>query len=301
MSSRSLSRIDSPVGFPLLRLMAGSVCISFSPVFIKWAHVAPDAAGFYRMLFSGLSLLLLLGLGGKGWRMPRRAVLALAGGGIFLGIDFMCWHRSIYLVGPGLSTLLGNFQVFFTAFFSWLLFRERITLSFAGAVALALAGLLLVTGVDLPSLDPGYRLGVVLGVGTALFYSGYILFLKQAMNHPAVSGVSAMLVISLVCMSFMGLVTLAGGASFRIPDSSSLLSLVGVGVVSTTLGWSLISSALRHAPATLAGLVLLLQPALSFVWDVLIFDRPTGLLETFGVLLILAAIFLGSLRKQEGK
>jgi drug/metabolite transporter (DMT)-like permease len=66
--------------------------------------------------------------------------------------------------------------------------------------------------------------------------------------------------------------------------------------VSTTLGWSLISTAMRQIPATVAGLVLLLQPALSFVWDVLIFHRPTAVHEVFGVVLILGAIFQGSRR-----
>jgi drug/metabolite transporter (DMT)-like permease len=282
---------------PLARLLAGSVCISFSPIFIKLAKVAPDVAGFYRMFFSGLALLLWLRLAGSSWRMPRQALLILAGGGVALGVDFMCWHRSIHLVGPGLSTLLGNFQVFFTALFSWLLLGQKLNRLFLGAVVLALAGLLVITGTDLAGLAPGYRAGVMLGLGTAICYSAYILLMKQAMGHPAVSGVSAMLVISLVCMVFMAGVSLLGGASFRIPDGGSLLALVGVGVVSTTLGWSLISSALRDAPATLASLVLLLQPALSFVWDVLIFGRPTAAHEIFGIGLILAAIFLGSQRR----
>jgi drug/metabolite transporter (DMT)-like permease len=65
-------------------------------------------------------------------------------------------------------------------------------------------------------------------------------------------------------------------------------------VLSTTLGWSLISTALRHTPPTLASLVLLLQPALSFAWDVLIFGRPTSGQELLGIGLILAAIYLGS-------
>jgi drug/metabolite transporter (DMT)-like permease len=279
-----------------LQLLAGSVCISFSPIFIKLAQVAPDAAGFYRMLFSVLALLLWMGVARISWRMPRAAALVLAGGGLFLGIDFMCWHRSIHLVGPGLSTLLGNFQVFFTALFSWALLRQRLSPLFIGAVLLALFGLLLITGVDLAALDEGTRLGIALGLGTAVCYSGYILLIKQAMAHPAVSGVSAMLVISLVCMSFMGLVTGAGGASFAIPDTASLLALIAVGVLSTTLGWSLISSAMRQVPATLASLVLLLQPALSFAWDVLIFHRPTGRHEVFGIALILTAIYLGSRR-----
>jgi drug/metabolite transporter (DMT)-like permease len=294
LSTEPLSR---PLRRPLLQLLAGSVCISFSPIFIKLADVAPDAAGFYRMLFSGLALLLWMVIAKIPWRMPRNAVLVLAGGGLCLGVDFMCWHRSIHLVGPGLSTLLGNFQVFFTAVFSWLLLRQKLSPLFIAAVLLALAGLLLITGIDPSALDAGYRLGIGLGLGTAIFYSSYILLIKQAMAHPAVSGVSAMLVISLVCMSFMALVTVAGGASFEIPDGASLLALIAVGVLSTTLGWSLISTAMRHVPATIASLVLLLQPALSFAWDVLIFHRPTGGQEVFGITLILTAIYLGSRRR----
>ncbi len=286
-----------PARRPLWRLLAGSVCISFSPIFIKLADVSPDSAGFYRMLFSGLALLLWLILARLPWRMPRRPWLLLAAAGLFLGVDFMCWHRSIHLVGPGLSTLLGNFQIFFTALFSWLFLRQKITGWFMAAVVLALAGLLLITGVDGPGLDAGYRLGILLGLGTAVFYSGYILFLQQGMEHSETSGTAAMLVVSVVCMSFMGTITAATGASFHIPDAGSLFALIGVGVVSTTLGWSLISAAIRHIRATVAGLVLLLQPALSMLWDVLIFARPTAGHEVFGIILILFGIFLGSWRR----
>jgi drug/metabolite transporter (DMT)-like permease len=287
----------APARLPLLQLLAGSVCISFSPIFIKLAAVPPDAAGFYRMLFAGLSLLLWIRLSGGPWRMPRRPLLLLAAGGVALGVDFMCWHRSIHLIGPGLSTLLANFQVFFTALFSWLLLGQRITRGFLGAVLLATAGLLLITGVDLPALAAGTRLGILLALGTAVCYSAYILFLKQAMENRAPGGAATMLVVSLVCTVFMGLVTTAAGATFAIPDAGSLLALLGVGVVSTTLGWTLISSALSRTPATLASLVLLLQPALSFVWDVAIFRRPTAGHEVFGIALILVAIYLGSMRR----
>ncbi len=286
-----------PAHLPLLRLLAGSVCISFSPILIKLANVSPDSAGFYRMLFSGVSLLLWLLLARIPWHMPHRRRLLLAAGGLFLGIDFMCWHRSIHLVGPGLATLLGNFQVFFTALFSWLFLKQKITGQFMVAVVLGLAGLLLITGVDGQGLDAGYRLGILLGLGTAVFYSGYILFLKEGMNHSGSNGISAMLVVSLICMSFMGTVTAATGASFRIPDSGSLFALIGVGVVSTTLGWTLISSAMRHIRATVAGLVLLLQPTLSMIWDILLFNRPTAGHEVLGIALILFGIFLGSWRR----
>ena len=281
----------------LFKLLIGSVCISFSPIFIKFAAISPDSAGFYRMLFAGISLLVLMLLRGETLKMARRPQLLLALCGVFLAVDFMCWHRSIDLVGPGLSTLLANFQVFFTALFSWLLFKQKITKLFMFAIVMALCGLFFITGVDWKSLEQGYKLGIFLGLLASVFYSGYVLLLKTSMNDSSVNGVPAMLMISIPSTLLLAVITPLNGATFIIPNSGSLFALLGVGIISTTIGWSLISSAIKHIQATVAGLVLLLQPTLALVWDVLLFDRQTGGLQIFGILLILSAIYLGSYRK----
>jgi drug/metabolite transporter (DMT)-like permease len=43
----------------------------------------------------------------------------------------------------------------------------------------------------------------------------------------------------------------------------------------------------------LIGLILLLQPSLSFVWDVIIFQRETSMVNWLGVFMVLAAIYIG--------
>jgi drug/metabolite transporter (DMT)-like permease len=249
------------------------------------------------MLFASIALSVLMAFRGENLKMAQRPRFLLWLGGIFLAIDFMCWHRSIELVGPGLSTLLGNFQVFFTALFSWLFLKQKISKMFILAIIMALCGLLFITGVDWESLAGGYKLGIVLGLVTAVFYSFYILLVKTSMNDCSVNSVPAMLMVSIPGALLLGVVTPFNGASFVIPDSTSLFALIGVGVISTTIGWSLISSAIKHIPATVAGLVLLLQPTLALIWDTLFFGRPTGGIEVFGILLILSAIYIGSYRK----
>ena len=62
------------------------------------------------------------------------------------------------------------------------------------------------------------------------------------------------------------------------------------------LGWVLISSSLRHVPASSVGLILLVQPTLAIVWDVLFFARPFGAREGVVAALTLFAIWLGSRR-----
>jgi drug/metabolite transporter (DMT)-like permease len=46
-----------------------------------------------------------------------------------------------------------------------------------------------------------------------------------------------------------------------------------------------------------AGIALLLQPALSFVWDMLLFGGGVAPLEAGGIALTLAGIYLGSVRR----
>ncbi len=282
---------------PLLWLLIGSICISFAPVFIKLAKVSPDSAGFYRMLFAGFSLFLLLKIKRARLLINRKALILLILGGFSLSADFMCWHRSIHLVGPGFATLLGNLQVFFTALFSCVLFKEKIHRNLIIAILVALTGLLFITGGDINALSESARLGLLFGFGTAFFYSGYILLIKSAMNYQEVSGITAMFIVSVTCTGFFSIVTPVTGASFIIPDLASLLALLGAGVVCTTIGWSFISSAIKLTSATIASLFLLLQPALAFVWDVLFFARPTEYREILGVLLVLSAIYIGSYRQ----
>ena len=97
----------------LLQLTTGAVMISFSPVYVKLAHVGPITAGFYRMLFGGILLSAIVWIRGERLSHGPRSVLVALAGSIFLALDTSFWHWSIRYVGPGLATLLANFQVFF--------------------------------------------------------------------------------------------------------------------------------------------------------------------------------------------
>ena len=73
---------------------------------------------------------------------------------------------------------------------------------------------------------------------------------------------------------------------------------MGYGVFCQGFGWYMIAKGLPKLPASQAGLIILTQPALSFVWDVLFLGRPTSMLGYCGAVLVLAAICLGMLGGQ---
>jgi drug/metabolite transporter (DMT)-like permease len=103
--------------------------------------------------------------------------------------------------------------------------------------------------------------------------------------------------VSLVTAALLGLEVWREGHSFGIPDLQTLLSLAALALFSQSVGWILIAHALPGMRASLSGFILLLQPSLAFVWDVLLFQRPTNLLNWIGVVLALTAIYIGTVAR----
>jgi drug/metabolite transporter (DMT)-like permease len=281
----------------VLRLMAGAVLISFSAVFVKLTAVTPTVAGVYRCAFGGAVLWAWLFLKRERLGFALRPWMTLFAAALFFAGDLAAWHRSIVLVGPGLSTLLANFQVFVLAFVGMAVFGEQVRLALLVSVPLAMVGLGLIVGFDVASLPAVRRDGVLLGLATAVFYSGYILSLRRARQlSPGLSPASDLAIVSALTALLLAGLALSSGESLAIPSVRDGGVLLAYGVVGQVLGWVLISSSLERVPAGLIGLILLLQPTLSFVWDMVFFDLPLTVVQGVGAALAIAAIYVGSRR-----
>lgn len=282
-------------GNPLLRLFAGAVFISFSAVWVRLTSVSPTTSGFYRLAIGGLALLLVLLATGRRFELSRRAWLILAAGTVFFALDIWFFHASIVIVGPGLATLLSNFQVFFMTLGGVLFLGQKPHAVQLVSVPLALIGLGMIVGFDWSTLAPDYRYGIVVGILAGLFYAAYMLMMR-ASRRDAVDPlpVSEVAVVSIGSAILLGLAAFVEGESLAIPTAIDAFWLVNYGVLAQCFGLLLIASSLRLVTTTQAGIALLLQPTLSFIWDILFFDRPMTTIEVLGALLTLGAIYMGS-------
>jgi len=280
---------------PRLLLYAGAALISLSPVWVKLVDIPPTVSGFYRVLIGGGALALFLLFTRRRLDLSRSALIILFASALFFATDLWVWHRSIDYIGPGLATLLGNFQVFFMMLAGAVLLHQRPHPRQLIAVPLALFGLALIVGVDWSILAPEYRLGIVFGLLTALMYAGYMLTLREARARSAHrSPVREVAVVSLLTAALLGMSAVTEDVSLAIPTLADAGWLVSYGILSHTLGWLLIASSLPRVSATEAGLALLLQPTLSFVWDIVLFGRPITAVELTGAAIVLIALYLGS-------
>lgn len=279
----------------LPRVLTGAVLLSIAPVLVKLADVGPTPAGFYRMTVGGVILAAIVLIRRGSWGGAGPAYLPLcAAAGVCFAADLAFWHRSIVIVGPGLATILANFQVFVLAAFGILVLRERASPRLLVAIPAAIVGLVLIVGLDWSVLDAAYRWGIAFGLLTAVSYASYLLTLRQARRRAGkADAMATVATLSLLSGAVLAGLVVLEGETFAIPDLENAGILLSYAVVIQVVAWVLISSGLTGIAASRAGLLLLLQPTLAFVWDLLLFARPTSGIELLGAALTLVAIYLG--------
>lgn len=276
-------------------IFSGAVFISFSGVWVALAEVDPLVSAFYRVFFGTIFLVLACLLNREMQPPSRQTILLAMLCGLCFAADLYLWHVSIIYLGPGLATILANFQVFILSLVSFIFFGQPLRWLFLFALPLAFAGLFLIVGLNWDLHPQQYRLGVCLALAAALFYAAFLLLLRKIhQNQPAISFFYGLMLVSLCTAVFLGGTIALLGLSFTIPSAASLGALVALALFSQTIGWAFISKSLPRVMPSLAGLLLLLQPSLAFVWDVLIFKRPTSAIQWAGVIIVLGAIYLGT-------
>jgi drug/metabolite transporter (DMT)-like permease len=279
----------------IISLVIGAVMISFSGVWVKVSHVTPIASAFYRVFFGAIILLSAAFIRREMvWHGGRHLLLSLTCG-LFFAVDLGFYHYSVIYVGPGLGTILANFQVFILAMTGIFFLGEKVRLLFLMSIPFAVLGLFLIVGIDWGQLDRLNKMGVYFGLGAAVFYAAFLLSLRKLQSDQVgLSFFYVLTMVSLAASAFLALEIFHTGGTFAIPDLQSFFALMALGLFSQTIAWMLIANALPAILASLSGFILLLQPALAFVWDVLFFQRPTTLTNWIGVFIVLFAIYFGS-------
>lgn len=281
-------------------MFVGAVMISFSGVWVTVSDVTPTASAFYRVFFGGLFLLAAAVIRREiRWMGTRHAALAFLCG-LFLALDLVCYHYSVHLIGPGLGTILPNLQVFILAILGTLFLKEKLHLRTMVFMPVAFGGLWLVVGPDWTTMRSGYQAGIAFGLTAAIFYSLFLISLRQLQTrHHGLSIFYVMMLVSVATAALIAPAIRITGDTFAIPNPRTLAALLSLGLFSQCIGWILITNALPHLRTALSGLILLLQPALAFVWDVLFFGRSTGIVNWLGVIVVLCSIYLAMVKQSE--
>lgn len=302
---RAVARVTVRVPRPadslaLAALFAGALAIGSSGIFVRLSETGPTATAFWR------GALALPFLAAWAWmeRRARTGSAAVAGSappasaapwrdrrfiwaGLLFAGDLALWHWALLLTSIAAATLEANLAPVFVTLIAWIAWRERPRPAFLAALALALAGVVLIVSPKLGA-GRGALLGDVLGVGTAVFYAGYIVVVARLRNT---CGTGVVMLNSTVVFT-VALLPLALTQKF-VPDTAEGWALLaGLALIAQSLGQGLIAYALAHLPATFGAVGLYIQPlaAACYAW-LLLGERLTAA-QLLGAVVVFLAIGL---------
>lgn len=269
--------------------IAGALTLSFSGIFVRAAATTPVTAAFFRTAYAVPVLLVWWWWSRRRDRRSLRSRVLAGTAGLLFSADLVAFHAAIGSVGAGLATLIANSQVLLIGFVGWLIWKERPSNTALAALPIVAAGLALVTGVGRPDTY-GDRpvLGTWLALVSALFYAAFLILWRQS-NQELAPSAGPLLDASVGATIGSGLF----GALFPLDLSWQWPAhgwLVLMAVVCQVLAWQMIGWALPRLPGLETSFVILLQPAMTFVWGAIFFAERLSAVQFIGVLMVFAAI-----------
>lgn len=287
---------DSYARGVVLVALAGTLWGTIGPVtaaLFQLATTSPISVSFLRVLIATplMALVAWRLIGTQLFAARRRDLGMMMLIGALTGISQTCYLIAISLAGVTIPTLIAVcIAPLSVAVLSLLLGYERFNAKVMTALLFAVIGTVLVVGVEPGTTLPDKALlGVLFSIASGLTYAGIIIcgrFLLARKIHPLqVNTIS--LATNTVLLLLVGL--LSSNLHTSYPAAGWLLFLF-LGAVPTALGYMLFLSGMRTTPATITGIITLLEPLTAAVLAWAFFDERLTALGLVGAALLLGAI-----------
>jgi len=280
-------------------VLLATACWGTSGVFAKLilteGAVSALALAFWRNLTTFIILLVGLGLLRPAWLRVRRSdikwLVALGGS---LGALHVFWFLSVSLNGAAVAVVQQAAMPAIVAVAAWLLWRESLSGRKLLAILLTFLGTVLVSGVGVFGGSHFTLSGLLVGLGTPLWYAAWNLFGKRLRGRygPLTTltygfGFGALLLFPL---------------QFNTPQpwpvsTTALLWFAGFIAVATIAGYATYTFALGRLPASVATILAMAEIPFATLYAYALLGERLAVDQVVGAMLVMVGVFVLSWRR----
>ena len=268
-------------------------------IFVNYINVPSSLIAVCRGFTGALFLCLFMIVTGKkiSFSDIKKNFLKLSITGCFIGINWILLFESYNYIGVANGTLCYYLEPVILVLGASIIYKEKISPVKAVCVAVALFGMVFVSGVFPPSEDAVLNpVGIALGVGAALFYASVVLINRSVKNISSYDMTMVQLFFAAVVALPYVLITEDVTAINFNPVTVILLLVVGI--IHTGVAYALYFGAVRELNSQTVAVLSYIDPMLAIVLSMIILPEekfaPCGI---FGAILILGSTFVSELKK----
>ena len=255
---------------------------------------------FFRGILGGLFLLAFIRLKKKkAWeKLPKSLFLGLTVTGALIGVNWILLFEAFNYTTVAVATLCYYMQPTIVMLLSPVIFREKLTGRKAVCAAVAILGMVLVSGVIGGSGAGNSSLkGVLLGLGAAVFYSAVVIMNKKNRGIDAYRKTTVqMLSAGMVMMPYL---LLTGGFGTEGLTPAAAVLLLAVGIVHTGIAYVLYFGSMDGLRVQTVAILSYIDPVSALLFSAFLLREPVTLLNIIGAVMIIGSAVASELQKPE--
>lgn len=275
---------------PTLLFTASMLIFGTIGIFRRSIPLPSPMLACFRGITGALFLLAVIFLRKRSLRFhvsPSQAGwLALTGA--LIGFNWMLLFEAYNYTTVATATLCYYMQPTIVILLSPVFFREKLTLRKALCALIAVAGMVLVSGIIGDTAQgSGNTRGILLGLGAAALYASVIILNKRLPGiDPYEKTVIQLSAAGLVMIPYL---LFTREFSFTGLDGMGLLCLVIVGLVHTGIAYAIYFSSMDKLKAQTVAILSYIDPITALLLSALFLREPMGLTGIIGTVMILGA------------
>ena len=215
----------------------------------------------------------------------KKELLLLLLSGMAMGINWIMLFEAYKHTTISVATLSYYFAPVLVTIACPILFRERITFKQILCFVMSTAGLVLIIGFDGENGDGNHLLGVLFGLGAAVFYATVVLLNKcikkvEGLQRTFLQFFAAILIL-------FPYVAFSGGMHLEVLDTKGWVCLLIVGLVHTGITYCMYFSAIKELKGQEVSILSYIDPLVAVLASVVIAGEKLAVLQLVGGILIL--------------
>lgn len=273
-------------------VLLGVVGVSFSSILVKYSSAPSTVMALYRMFFSAAVLLPMVLYKNRSEikSLDMKTLLLCISSGIALAFHFSFYFESVKQTTVASSTVLVDTEIFFVAFISVLMFKEKLTKFTVIGIIITFCGSTILALVDSSSASGGSLRGDLFALTGALFVSIYTIIGSRVRDKVTTN------VYTFIVYSSASVTLLIVNLILRTPVTgyAPVNYLLGLGlcILCTLLGHNIFSWGLKYLPAAFISNSKLGEPVFASILALILFSQKPGVTQIAGCIIVLIGTYI---------
>ncbi len=271
---------------PRFLLIASMTIFGTIGVFVRNINLSSGEIALYRAILAAILIAcyLLISKQKINFKILKKEIPLLLLSGIAMGINWILLFEAYNYTTVSVATLSYYFAPVIVTIACPFLFKEKLTVKQIICFVASTIGLILITNVGDFDGENNF-LGIVYGLGAALFYATVIILNKFIKNVEGIHRTFLQFISAIIVL--VPYVCLTSGINVIGLDSVSWVFLLIVGIVHTGITYCMYFSSLKELPGQKSAILSYVDPLVAVIMSVTILQESMTIWQIVGGVLIL--------------